>query len=445
MNQPESNESIAPEESDSGGSPYTPPVAIEAAEEFSESPNESKRQAGIVFIWITLFIDILGIGIVIPVLPGLVEELSGLSESGAAWYYGVIVASYATMQFLFAPILGGLSDRFGRRPILLVALFGLGIDFIIQGMANSLWLLFVARIISGIFGASFTTGNAYIADISTDDTRARNFGLVGAAFGLGFIIGPALGGLLSVQFSLRAPFFAAAGLALLNWLYGYFILPESLPPQKRRPFSLRNANPFGTIGTLRRYPLVFGLAMVFLLKALAQRGLENVFVLFSGFRFQWNDQTVGFFLCWVGVTAVIVQGGLVRPAVKRFGEGKILLFATMISAISFLGYAFASQAWMLPVIAFFGALGGLAGPAVQSLVTKTVDETEQGEVQGALTSLQGLTSIFAPIIFTSGLFSYFTSAAAPFEFPGAPFLLGAILIFISFFVLLGVLAKHPDH
>ncbi|MCC9599459.1 TCR/Tet family MFS transporter [Stieleria sp. JC731] len=449
MNHPESQESIASnrsdsEQSDSEASPYAPPVAIEAAEEISEAPQSPKRQAGILFIWITLFIDILGIGIVIPVLPGLVEELSGLSKSGAAWYYGVIVASYATMQFLCAPILGGLSDRFGRRPILLVALFGLGVDFIIQGMANSLWLLFVARIISGIFGASFTTGNAYIADISTDDTRARNFGLVGAAFGLGFIIGPALGGLLSAQLSLRAPFFAAAGLALLNWMYGFFILPESLPPEKRRQFSLKTANAFGIIKTLRRYPLVAGLAMVFLLKALSQRGLENVFVLFSEYRFEWSHQTVGFFLCWVGVTAVIVQGGLVRPAVKRFGEYKILLFATMISAISFLGYAFATEAWMLPAIAVVGALGGLAGPAVQSLVTKTVHESEQGEVQGALTSLQGLTSIFAPIIFTSGLFSYFTGSSAPFKFAGAPFLLGAILIFISFFVLLGVLAKHPQ-
>ncbi|OYP36036.1 TCR/Tet family MFS transporter [Rhodopirellula sp. MGV] len=444
MNQPETQESTASDESGSGASPYTPPVAIEAAEELSETRDPQKRQAGILFIWITLFIDILGLGIVIPVLPGLVEELSGLSKSGAAWYYGVIVASYATMQFFFAPILGGLSDRFGRRPILLVALFGLGIDFIIQGMADSLWLLFAARIISGIFGASFTTGNAYIADISTEDTRARNFGLVGAAFGLGFIIGPALGGLLSAQVSLRAPFFAAAGLALLNWLYGFFILPESLPVEKRRPFSLKTANAFGTIKTLRRYPLVAGLAMVFLLKALAQRGMENVFVLFSEFRFGWNDQTVGFFLCWVGVTAVIVQGGLVRPAVKRFGESKILLFATIISAVSFLGYAFASEAWMLPVIAIVGSLGGLAGPAVQSLVTKTVKETEQGEVQGALSSLQGLTSIFAPIIFTSGLFSYFTGSTTPVVFAGAPFLLGAILIFVSFFVLLGVLAKHAQ-
>ena len=433
MKEHQSNES---ENDSSSDNPSGPSAA-------SQSPIRS-RQASILFIWITLFVDILGIGIVIPVLPGLVEELTKLDKAGAALYYGVIVASYATMQFLFAPVLGALSDRFGRRPVLLGSLFGLGVDFIIQGMAGSIWLLFIARLISGVFGASFTTGNAYIADISTDDTRARNFGLVGAAFGLGFIIGPGLGGLLSEQISLRAPFFAAAALALINWLYGYFILPESLPPEKRRKFSLANANPLGSVKRLKRYPFVAGLAIVFLMKALAQRGLENVFVLFSEFKFKWNDQTVGFFLCWVGVTAVIVQGGMVRPIVKRFGERNVLLVATLISAVSFVGYAFASEAWMLPVIAVVGALGGLAGPSIQSMVTKTVDETEQGEVQGALTSLQGLTSIAAPLIFTSGLFSYFTRADAPVTFPGAPFLLGSILIVVSFFVAWVVFRKYPD-
>jgi DHA1 family tetracycline resistance protein-like MFS transporter len=347
------------------------------------------------------------------------------------------------MQFLFAPILGGLSDRYGRRPILLGSLFGLGIDFIIQGLANSIALLFVARLISGILGASLTTGNAYIADISNEETRARNFGLVGAAFGLGFIIGPALGGVLS-EFSLRAPFFAAAGLALLNWMYGFFILPESLPPERRRPFHLKNANPLGSVKRLKRYPFVAGLAIVFLLKAFAQRGLENVFVLFTMYKFKWDEQANGWFLCWIGVTAVIVQGGLVRPMVKRFGERKVLLFATLISVAAFLGYSLSSEGWMLPVIAAFGALGGLAGPAIQSLVTKTVDETEQGEVQGALTSLQGLTSIAAPLVFTSGLFGFFTSKAAPFEFPGAPFMLGGILIFVAFFVAIGVYARYPE-
>lgn len=432
MNQPEPNES--------SGDPNDP------ASQPSDPKSDGKptgRQPGMLFIWVTLFIDILGIGIVIPVLPKLVQELSGLDAAGASWYYGLIIASYATMQFFFAPILGGLSDRFGRRPILLVALFGLGVDFLIQGFANSLWLLFLARVISGIFGASFAVGNAYIADISTDDTRARNFGLVGAAFGLGFTLGPPLGGLLSL-YSLRIPFFVTAGLALVNWLYGYFILPESLPPEKRRPFLLKNAKPLGAIGTLRRYPLVAGLAVVFLLKALAQRGLENVFVLFSGFKFNWTTLTVGLFLGWVGILAIIVQGGMVRPFVKRYGERKVLLGATLIAAVSFYGYAFAGEAWLFPLIAVIGALGGLAGPAIQSLITTTVDETEQGEVQGALTSLQGLTSIAAPLVFTSGLFGFFTGKNAPFIFPGAPFLLGGILVTVAFFVAIAVFRRHPE-
>jgi len=422
----ESSEALPP----AGGDASDPP------------PTKKGRKAGVAFIWMTLFIDILGIGIVIPVLPGVVQEILGADESVAAWYYGIIVASYATMQFLFAPIIGSLSDRFGRRPVLLASLFGLGIDFIIQGFAQTIELLFVARLLSGIMGGSITTGNAYIADVSDDETRARNFGLVGAAFGLGFIIGPALGGLLS-GFWLRAPFFAAAGLALINWMYGYFVLPESLPPEKRKPFSLRDANPLGSVKVLRRYPFVAGLAVVFLLKAFAQRGLENVWVLFTSAKFGWNEMANGWFLAWVGLTATIVLGGLVRPTVKWLGERRVLLIATVISSVAFLGYGLAEQGWMLPLIATFGALGGLASPAIQSLVTRTVDDTEQGTVQGALTSLQGLTSIAAPLVFTTGLFRFFTRDDAPVWFPGAPFFLGALLIGIAFFVALGVMQRNP--
>ncbi|KAA5542183.1 TCR/Tet family MFS transporter [Roseiconus nitratireducens] len=430
-----------PEPSDSSGE-LNDPAAETPETPDGEPKGKQGRKAGVLFIWLTLFIDILGIGIVIPVLPGVVQEILGANESVAALYYGVIVASYATMQFLFAPIIGALSDRFGRRPVLLASLFGLGIDFIIQGLAHTIELLFVARLLSGIMGGSITTGNAYIADVSDDDNRARNFGLVGAAFGLGFIIGPALGGLLSGVW-LRLPFFAAAALALVNWLYGYFVLPESLPPEKRKPFSLRNANPLGSVKALRRYPFVAGLAVVFLLKAFAQRGLENVWVLYTKAKFDWNEMANGYFLAWVGLTATIVLGGLVRPTVNRFGERRVLLVATLISTVSFLGYGLADQGWILPVIATFGALGGLASPAIQSLVTSTVDDSEQGTIQGALTSLQGLTSIAAPLVFTTGLFRYFTRAEAPVRFPGAPFLLGALLIFVAFFVALAVFKRYP--
>ncbi|MEL6109476.1 MAG: TCR/Tet family MFS transporter [Planctomycetota bacterium] len=430
-----------PETSPGEPNPYEPPSDREQTPAWRH--RFRGRKAGIVFILITLFIDILGIGIVIPVLPKLVQLLGETDESGAALYYGIIAASYAMMQFIFSPILGALSDRFGRRPILLGSLFGLGIDFLIQGLAQNLVWLFVARIVSGILGASFTTGNAYIADVSNDETRARNFGFVGVAFGLGFIIGPALGGVLG-DISTKLPFFVAAGLSLINWLYGFFVLPESLPPEKRGKLTFENANPFASFRNLKRYPLVFGLSVVFTIKALAQRGLENTWVLFGSAKFDWSLTTIGLTLLWVGITTVIVQGALVRPVVKRFGERSVLLVATLISSTAFLGYAVASEGWMVFAIISFGALGGLAGPAVQSIVTRAVDETEQGQIQGALTQLQSVASIVSPILFTTLLFNYFTREGATFRFPGAPFLLGSILIFLSFFVAIAVFRRFPE-
>jgi len=399
------------------------------------------------FILLTLLIDILAIGIIIPVLPALVKEFVGGDESLAGWYYGVIGASYSLMQFFFAPILGALSDRFGRRPVLLASLFGLGIDFIITALAPTIAWLFLARLIAGIMGASISTCNAYIADISTDENRARNFGLVGVMFGLGFIIGPALGGFLG-EFNLRWPFFAAAGLSLVNWLYGFFILPESLPPEKRSPFQLQSLNPLGSVRRLRKYPMVAGLAVAFVFSSLAQRGLENVWILSMEFRFGWNEFTNGMILALVGLMAMIVQGGLVRPAIRRFGERNIAIFATAVSAMSFLGYGLATAGWMIPCIIVVGSLSGLSGPAIQSLVTGTVDPTEQGRIQGSLTSLISLTNIAAPLIFTTGLFSYFTSERVSFEyfgepFAGAPFVFGSFLLMLSLSALIVVLRRYP--
>jgi DHA1 family tetracycline resistance protein-like MFS transporter len=434
----------------------------------------NRREAAIAFIMVTLFIDILGIGIIIPVLPELVKELvagdpvgltSGLIDaisptqfsvqpptsvvltdeqtfSRAGRYVGVIGATYALMQFFFAPVMGALSDRFGRRPVLLVSMFGLGIDFLIQGFAPNIWWLFVGRVLAGIMGASFTTANAYIADVSTDETRARNFGFVGMMFGLGFTIGPALGGFLG-GFSIRLPFFAAAALALVNWLYGYFVLPESLPPQKRSGFRLAHIHPFGSIAMLRVYPIVAGLAAVFVCKSLAQRGLENVWVLYTGYRYDWDASTNGLALGLVGITAIIVQGGMVRPVIRRFGERKTVIIGSIVSAFSFLGYGLANQGWMIPCIIICGAFGGVAGPAIQSLVTSNVDETEQGKIQGALTSLTSLTNIIAPLLFNTFLFSYFISAAAPVHLPGAPFLVGAVLLTLSIFIAVRVFRRFP--
>jgi len=419
----------------------------ESEQPTDQAPLSNGRKAAMVFILLTLFIDILGIGIIIPVLPELVRELVGTTSEGASYsraslYVGVIAAMYALMQFVFSPIVGALSDHFGRRPIILASLFGLGIDFVIQGLAPNIWWLFFGRVFAGIMGASFTTANAYIADISTDATRARNFGFVGMMFGLGFTIGPALGGLLG-GYSLRLPFFVAAGLALVNWLYGYFILPESLPPEKRSPVSLAHANPFGTIKQLRVYPIVAGLAIVFVCKALAQRGLENVWVLYTGYRYDWDARTNGLALGLVGIMAVIVQGGMVRPFIKRFGERAAVTFGIVVSAISFLCYGLATQPWMIPGIIVFGAFGGLTAPAIQSLITERVRESDQGKIQGALTSLSSVTNIIAPLFFTAGLFKVFTSPSAPFDMPGAPFFVGAALLVIALIIAKGVFRRFP--
>jgi len=426
------------------------------------------RQAAIAFILVTLFIDILGIGVIVPVLPELIIELlwghsattaetitvidpaTGVGQeitrdrmySIAGRYAGVIAASYAFMQFIFAPIMGVLSDRFGRRPVILVSLFGLGIDFLIQGFATSIGWLFAGRILAGVMGANFTTANAYIADVSTDETRARNFGFMGMMFGLGFTIGPAIGGLLG-DWSPRLPFFVSAGLALVNWLYGYFVLPESLPPEKRAPLSFKQANPFSSIMRLGAYPLVAGLAIVFMCKSLAQRGLENVWVLYTSYRYDWDTTTNGMALGLVGICAIVVQGGLVRPVVKRFGERKTVIFGSVVGTLGFLGYGLAYQGWMVYVIIISTSVGGLAGPAIQSLVTSTVNETEQGKIQGALTSLTSLTNIIAPVFFNTLLFSYFISDRSPIHLPGAPFLVGSLLLAISTGIAVLVFRRFP--
>jgi len=430
---------------------------------------DGQRPAAIAFILVTLFIDILGIGIVIPVLPELVKQFVGGDklmaidddlEAGsiteeqaeerhkeitamAAPYVGIIAVSYALMQFLCAPVMGALSDRFGRRPILLAALFGLGVDFLIQGLAPTIGWLFVGRILAGAMGASFTTANAYIADVSSPENRARNFGLMGVMFGLGFTFGPALGGLLG-GINLRLPFFVSAGLALVNWLYGYFVLPESLPKEKRSKFKVELPSIHGPIVRLRQYPIVGGLAVAFLCMSLAQRGLENVWVLFTSHQFGWNEKTNGLTLGLVGIMAIIVQGGMVRPTIKRFGERKTVIIGLVVSALAFVGYGLATEGWMVWLIIVFGSFGGVTGPAIQSIVAASVEPTEQGRVQGALTSLVSITNILAPGLFTAGLFTYFTSKSAVVQLPGAPFLAGSLLLVAALFVVRVVFRRIPE-
>ena len=419
------------------------PAPIRNLKKDAMTPAPPRRQAAMAFILLTLFIDILGIGIVIPVLPELIKSFVGGETTVAAWYVGLIGGMYSLMQFLFAPFMGALSDRFGRRPVLIASLLGLSVDFLIQGLSPNIGWLFFGRVLAGMMGASITTANAYIADVSTPENRARNFGLVGVMFGLGFICGPALGGILG-SISLRLPFFVASGLALANGIYGYLIVPESLPPDKRSPFRWTKANPLGSLANLSQYPIVSGLSLAFVCMSLAQRGLENVWVLSTNYRYGWDQKDNGMALALVGFMAALVQGGLVRPTIRAIGERQTVIVGLCISIIAFAGYGLATQSWMVPCIIIFGAFGGVTGPAIQSIVAGSVDPSDQGKTQGALTSLMSLTNIVAPLFFTAGLFRYFTSDAAIFSLPGAPFLAGSALLSVALVIVMGVFERFRE-
>ncbi len=382
-----------------------------------------RRQASVVFILISILINVMGLGLVIPVLPKLIEQLAGGVTQGSL-YNGVFIAIYAAMQFVFAPVLGALSDRYGRRPILLLALLGTAIDYLVSALTTSLWVLLIARVIAGILGASFSTANAYIADVSKPEERARNFGLIGAVFGLGFILGPAIGGLLG-NAGLRFPFYFAAALALLNLLYGYFVLPESLKPENRSAKS-RISNPFEALGILGKYPLVRGLSVGSVLFNLAFQILQSVWVLYCTYRFHWNIQQTGISLMLVGLTSAIVQGGLVRPIVGWLGERRAVLFGQAWSAVTFLLYGLASQGWMMYVFILIGGFGGVSGPAIQSLISKAASDKEQGTVQGALAALVSLTGIVGPLL-GGFIFAFFAKPEMPSWLAGMPFLVGSVL------------------
>lgn len=395
----------------------------------SDEGAPTKRGPALIFIFITLLIDVIGLGIIIPVVPKLIEQLIDGNLSQAASYGGWLTAAYAVMQFVFSPVLGGLSDQFGRRPVLLFSLFGFGLDYVLTGFAPTIEWLFVGRILAGVTGASFTTANAYIADISTPEKRAQNFGLVGAAFGVGFILGPAMGGYLG-QYGPRVPFFVAAGLTMVNVLYGYFILPESLAPENRRPFDWRRANPIGSLMNLVRYPVILGLVASLVLIYIAGFAVQGTWTYYTMEKFKWDETTVGWSLATIGLAFAIVQGGLSRVIIPKLGQQRSVYVGLLFSALGFALFAFATQSWMM--FAFMGvyALGGIAGPSVQGIISGQVPANEQGEVQGALTSLTSVTSIVGPLIMAN-LFSYFTATNAPIYFPGAPYLLGAVLTLIS--------------
>ncbi len=391
-----------------------------------------KKNAAVGFIFITLLIDIIGFGIIIPVMPRLISELKHVDISYASKYGSWLMFVYAFMQFLCAPLFGSLSDKYGRRPVLLFSLFGFGIDYLFLALAPTYGWLFVGRVISGITGASITTGFAYIADVSNAENRAKNFGMVGAAFGLGFIIGPVLGGLLG-HFGPRVPFYAAAALALLNCLYGYFVLPESLSKENRREIDFKKANPLSSLLRLKKYPALGGLVISIGLVYLASHAVQSNWSYFTMFRFQWDERMVGISLGVVGVLVAIVQGGLTRFVNPRLGNEKSIYIGLLLYTIGMFLFGIANQGWMMFVFLIPYCFGGICQPALQSVMSGQVPANEQGQLQGALTSLQSACAIIGPLLMNN-LFFYFSHSSAPVYLPGAPFLLGALLLFAAFSV-----------
>lgn len=387
------------------------------------------RKAALAFIFLVVLIDVLAFGLIIPVLPHLVEQFTG-SKAQAALWIGIFGTLFAAIQFVCSPIQGALSDRYGRRPVILLSCLGLGLDFVIMALAPGLWWLLLARVFSGLFSASFTTANAYIADITPPEQRARNYGLIGAAFGLGFTLGPVLGGWLG-EIDLRLPFWFAAGLALLNFCYGLFVLPESLAPASRaQRFDWSAARPLAAIRLIGRYPAIIGLAGVVFIANLAHYVYPSVFVLFADVRYGWGPWQVGWVLFVVGVCSVIVNVAVVGRAVKAMGERRALIFGLSCGVVGFLVYAFASSGWMFLAGVPVSALWAMAGPASQALITRQVAVDMQGRIQGALMSLVSVAGILAPIAFAS-IFGLFISDHAPVAFPGAPWMLAALLLLVA--------------
>jgi DHA1 family tetracycline resistance protein-like MFS transporter len=390
------------------------------------------RRATFWFVFGTVLLDMLALGIIAPVFPKLVIQLEGGHEADAAALFGLFGTVWAAMQFVFAPVLGALSDRVGRRPVILASCVGLGLDYVIMALAPTVGWLFVGRVLSGVTASSFTTSFAYIADVTEPDERARRFGMLGAAFGIGFILGPVVGGLLG-GISLRAPFWAAGALSVVGAAYGWFVLPESLPLERRAPFAWRRANPVGSLGLLRGHEALVTLAIVAFVYRVAHDALPSVFVLYGDYRFSWTARTVGFALAIVGFASIVVQAGLVGPLVRRLGEPRALLMGLACGAVAFVVYGLAPNGVVFLLGIPLGALYGLVYPSLQGLMTRRVGPDEQGRLQGALGSLMGIAGVIAPLLFTQ----VFAAAIGRFRglgVPGAPFLLAALLLVVAMVV-----------
>jgi len=388
------------------------------------------RRPALLFIFITVVLDMLALGMIIPVLPTLIVDFVGGDTGRAAQIIGVFGAVWALMQFLFSPVLGALSDRFGRRRVILLSNLGLGLDYVLMALAPSLGWLFVGRLISGITAASFGTASAYIADVTAPEKRAGAYGLLGAAFGLGFVLGPAFGG-LSGAVDPRLPFWIAGGLSLLNACYGLFVLPESLAPQHRSPrFSWKRANPMGAFKLLRSQPQLLGLAFTNFVSTLAHVVLSSTFVLYAAFRYGWDQRAIGLTLAGVGVCSAIVQGGLVRPVVARIGERRALILGLLAGAAGFAIFGFAENGAVfllgIPVM----ALWGFTGPSLQGLMTRRIGASQQGQLQGAGSSLNGIAQMIGPPLYSS-TFAWFINPLRSLHLPGAPFLLAGGLLVVA--------------
>jgi len=394
------------------------------------------------FLFIAVLVDSIGFGIILPVLPQLIMQLTGVGIDRAAGYGGWLAFVYALMQFFCAPVLGNLSDRFGRRPVLLFALFALGCDYLIMGFAPVLAWLFVGRAVAGVAGASFTPAYAYVADITAPSQRAQKFGLMGAAFGIGFIVGPAIGGLLG-GLGARAPFFAAGGFALANTAFGYFALPESLPLASRRAFHWARANPLGTLAQMRRYPTVLLMLGAIFLWQLGHQVLPSTWAFFTISRFHWSSAEVGWSLAWVGTVMAVAQGVLTGVLIPWIGGERRAAVAGMLAAIvAYLGYAFATQGWMMYVVSLTTFIFALTYPSMNALASQRIPGDAQGELQGAIACLYSLSAILGPPLMTQ-VFGYFSGPRAPVHFPGAAFLSAAVLTAACALLFIKALRRHP--
>ncbi len=398
-----------------------------------------KARLPFIFIIATLMLDSIGIGIIIPVMPDLVQELTGGSVSDAALWGGFLATTYAVMQFIWGPTIGNLSDRFGRRPVLLISVFVMGLDYILLSLADTIWLLFIGRLIAGITGATFSTAAAYVADISPKEKRAANFGLIGASFGVGFIIGPAIGGLLG-ELGSRAPFIVSAVFALGNFVLGYFILPETLPKEKRRQFDWKRANPLGALLIIRKLPHMTSLVIVLFVFTVSHQVYPSIWSYYTIEQFSFTPKMIGLSLAGFGFFMAMMQGGIIRLIIPKLGEIKTAQLGLALNFFVFILVAFIGEVWMLFALIPFMAFGAVVGPALSGIMSNTVNEDSQGELQGIIASVNALAMIVSPMIMT-GVFRAFTAQDAAVYLPGAPFLASAAMEVLAFAILIGFARK----